>query len=256
MKTNNRFLPQYRAEKQKLRKRYIWVCPLAFLGILLLWLLWMFRNADARTLAQGYTSLFYQLPMINAILMPILLAVIASRLCDMEIKGHTLKLLYTLQKRNSFYHCKYLFGIKYLAFFVFGEFLLILLTGKVFSFTETFPVKEGLLYLLTNLVTGMILLGIQQTASLLSDNQIFPLALGLVGSFLGLFSMFFPKAVSRFIIWGYFAMFTPIGMSWDSQTRITDYYAIPFPLTQFLLFCAFGIILYFTGKYLCSRKEV
>lgn len=256
MKKSGNFSRQYYAEKQKLRRRFVWLCPLAFLGILFLWLTWSLRTSDARTLAQGYTTLFYQLPMVNSIMMPILLAVIASRLCDMEIKGHTLKLLYTLQKRNSFYHCKFFFGVRYLILYLTGEFLLVLLMGKLFSFTEPFPVQEGLLYVLTSLVTGMIVLSIQQTASLLSDNQIFPLALGLAGSFLGLFSMFFPKAVSLLVVWSYFAMFTPIGMNWDPQTRIIEYYAIPFPTLHFLLFCLMGILLYFAGKYLFSRKEV
>ena len=52
-------------------------------------------------LANGYSALFYSIPVIQAILMPVMMAVLASRLWDMEIKGNMKKLLYTLQSRRS-----------------------------------------------------------------------------------------------------------------------------------------------------------
>ena len=65
-----------------------------------------------------------------------MVAVIASRLCDMEIKGGTLKLLFTLQRRSSFYNCKLLCGMKYLLIFTLGEVVLILACGQIFHFTR------------------------------------------------------------------------------------------------------------------------
>ena len=44
----------------------------------------------------------------NAIMLPLMLSVIASRICDMEVKGDTMKILFTLQKRTRFFDCKYL----------------------------------------------------------------------------------------------------------------------------------------------------
>ncbi len=40
-------------------------------------------------LANGYSALLYSLPVIEAILMPVMMAVLASRLWDIEIKGNT-----------------------------------------------------------------------------------------------------------------------------------------------------------------------
>ena len=62
-------------------------------------------------LANGYSALLYSLPIIEAILMPVLMAVLASRLWDMEIKGNTAKLLYTLQSRRSLFAGKAVFGV-------------------------------------------------------------------------------------------------------------------------------------------------
>ncbi|MDR3891050.1 MAG: ABC transporter permease, partial [Blautia sp.] len=94
------------AEHQKQKRRRIWLIPLGFLVILYLWISVSRNSFYADDLAMGYSFLLYQLPLLNVVLVPVMTAVIASRLCDMEIKGNTLKLLYTLQKREKFYDWK------------------------------------------------------------------------------------------------------------------------------------------------------
>ncbi|MCH1984403.1 ABC transporter permease [Ruminococcus sp. OA3] len=257
MTSNGTYLiQQIAAEQKKARHRHVLIFPAGVLLILFLWSLWGNKTATPSQLAQGYTSLLYQLPMMNAIFMPVMLAVIASRLCDMEIKGATLKLLFTLQRRSSFYNCKLLYGIKYLFIFTLGEILLILGCGQIFHFTE--PLRPGLILLnfISTLLVGTVVLIVQQTLSLLSENQLMPLIVGLCGSFLGLFSMYFPRAVSRFVLWGYFGMFTPLGMDWDPKTRIITYFDIPFPTTDFIIFLIAGIIIYLAGITLFLRKDV
>ena len=44
-------------------------------------------------------------------LLPVLMAVLASRLWDVEVKGYTAKLLYTLQSRRSLFFGKAVFGL-------------------------------------------------------------------------------------------------------------------------------------------------
>ncbi len=250
------FSQQMAAERKKARHRHILIFPAGVLLLLFLWSLWSNKTSTSAQLAQGYTSLLYQLPMMNTILMPVMLAVIASRLCDMEIKGSTLKLLFTIQSRLSFYNCKLLHTIKYLLCFTVGEVLLVLTCGQIFHFTE--PLRPGLLLVhsITTLLVGIVVLIVQQTLSLLSDNQLLPLIVGLGGSFLGLFSMYFPRTISRFVLWGYFGMFTPLGMDWDSRTRVITYYDIPFPTADFLIFLSGGIIIYLLSMMLFLRKEV
>lgn len=62
-------------------------------------------------LANAYSALFYSIPVDNVLIFPIVMAVLASRLWDMEVKGSTWKLLYTLQSRRSLFLGKALFGI-------------------------------------------------------------------------------------------------------------------------------------------------
>ena len=84
----------FRAELQKAHHRHDLALCLLIPGIVVLWVGGL-APADPEELANGYSALLYSLPVIEAILMPVMMAVLASRLWDMEIKGNTAKLLYT-----------------------------------------------------------------------------------------------------------------------------------------------------------------
>ncbi len=129
----------YKAEQKKQRYRKVWLVPAGFLVILALWMSVSMRNFTTDDLTKGYQWLFYHLALLNAIFVPVMLAVIASRLCDMEIKGSTFKLLYTLEEPGRFYDMKFLAEVKYLLFFSVGEILVILLLGRLFCISE--PVR-------------------------------------------------------------------------------------------------------------------
>lgn len=258
MKTSLFFttLLQWSAERQKSCRRYIWLVPLAVLAFDGLWAIWQLNNASARELQSGYLMMFFNLQTINTILLPLMTAVLASRLCDMEIKGGTLKLLYTLQQRTIFYDCKYMAGLRYLLFFVLGQGALLLTLGAAYHFGTPVQLPMLLEYLTAVFVVSAVLLSIQQLLSLFSDNQILPLTVGLGGSFLGLFSLFFPKWAARLILWGYYVQFSTVNMEWDKSTRITTYYEVPFSWGFFFLFIVFGMIVYMICRMLITRKEV
>lgn len=250
------FLRQWNAEQKKSRRRKIWLVPLGFLCFETLWVIWQLKNPSPDDLASGYLMFFYNFPLINAILLPVMISVIASRLCDMEIKGDTLKLLYTLQKRRAFYACKYLAGLKYLLLFVLGQTALILISGRLYGFAN--PPKPSML-LATEAVVFVVsaaLLSVQQLLSLYSENQILPLAVGIGGAFLGLFSMFFPAGIARLVLWGYYALFPTVQMNWYPETRVIEYYEVPFPLPSFLLFILFTAVLYLICRTIILKKEV
>lgn len=244
------------AEQKKTRHRHIWLVPSCFFLFECVWMIWQLNNAGTDELVTGYLMLFHHMPVVNTILLPIMIAVIASRLCDMEVKGDTLKLLYTLQNRARFFDCKYLNGIKYLFFFTSGQGALFLFLGRQFHFGNPLKPVMLLCYLAVTFSTGIILLVIQQTLSLISNSQIMPLVVGLAGSFLGLFSLFFPRPVARLVLWGYFAAFPCVEMDWNRDERIIRYYEIPFSIYGFLAFLAAGVCIYIICKILVTKKEV
>ncbi|MDO4943021.1 MAG: ABC transporter permease [Lachnospiraceae bacterium] len=253
---NVAFIRELHSEQKKARHKKIWLVPLVFLLFEMLWMLWQLSKASLNELANGYFMLFYHLPIMNTILLPIMIAVIASRLCDMEIKGDTLKLLYTMQKSSRFFDCKFLCGLKYLFFFTIGHGIMILLCDRMYHFKASLDIPMFVAYLAVTFCVSAVLFVIQQMLSLISNSQIMPLVIGLAGSFLGLFSLFFPAPIARLIIWGYFAAFPCVQMNWERATRMIEYYKVPFSLYEFLTFLAVGIFIYILCKRIVVRKEV
>lgn len=250
------YMKELSVEYRKQSHLFVWLIPLAFLAVLFLWCAAGQRNLSDYDLAQGYSYLLYQLPVLNCILMPIMLAVIASRICDMEVKGQTWKLLFTLQNRDSFYDWKFLTEFLYLLLFSLGQPGILLLYGILYGYTEPFPVMLCLRHLAVTLLTGSAVLTLQHILSLLSANQIIPLLTGLAGSFLGLFSQFFPPALARLVLWGYFGAFIPYNIDWDETAREIILIPSAFPTGLFAGFCIFTILFYLLCRHIFLRKEL
>ena len=79
----------------KCRRRKLTLVCAGLLAAQLLWFGAYLTRQDAEALAQGWMLLLYNLAMVDAIMLPIGVAVIASRSCELEHRGHTLKLLET-----------------------------------------------------------------------------------------------------------------------------------------------------------------
>ena len=101
----------FRAELQKSRRRHDW---LVAAGIALVVVLWASVTYDLDTpeeLASCYSALYFAVPLMNAIVMPVGMAALASRIWDSETKGETCKLLFTLQSRESLFCGKAALGM-------------------------------------------------------------------------------------------------------------------------------------------------
>ena len=247
---------ELKAEAMKQKGKRNILVPVAFLALLFFWTLFLLKGIKQEELPFGYFSLLYQYPVMNAILVPLMVSVTASRICDMEVKGDTMKILFTLEKRGHFFDCKFLMGMKYLVLFFVGQTALIPLSGKLFGFTQEIPWKHLLLFFISGFSVATALLLLQEMLSLFSHNQILPLIVGLAGSFLGLFSLFFPANIMRLVLWGYFAVFSTTGLNWNKTTRISTYYEIPFPISTFLLFLVFCTAAFLLSRTLIQKKEV
>ena len=98
------------------------------------------RGADE--LANAYSALLYSLPVLNTVLMPLAMAALASRLWDVEVKGCTVKLLYTLQTRRSLFAAKAVFGAGEILLMVLLELAATALLGYIQHYTEAFPAAQ------------------------------------------------------------------------------------------------------------------
>ena len=246
-----------RAEIRKTRRRFLWVLPL---GVVLLEFLIFATNEYAyrpEVAADGYFYLIWGIPIYNTIFLPLALAVMASRICDAENRGNTWKLLCTMQEKKQLFDVKLLFGGLYALFLTALEALLIPALGQVIPITQAFPVRHYLIFLGVLFVVSWALFLMQQVLSLLIESQLIPLFIGLLGSFVGVFSAFFPMdKVTGFLPWGYYIVGMTFSSWYDEENRISHFYEVPFRWPWFLAFLIVFLILYFVGKRLFLKKEV
>lgn len=207
-------------EFYKCRRRKIFLVGLALLAAQLLWIAVSLRRMDASDLRQGWLWLLYYLTMIDSFMLPMTVAVIASRNCEMEHKGSTLKSLETLTTPG---------GMPYEAF---GCFTLI------------------------SWLVSMMLYTLQQGLSLRFANQALPLIIGLAGSFLGLMALFFPMEVQRLLPWSYYGLFALVGMDWDAATLVSTFYWREPQMLDAALFMLWFLVFFVVGRTLFVRKEV
>ncbi|WP_294833142.1 ABC transporter permease, partial [uncultured Gemmiger sp.] len=128
-------------EFQKAHRRHdLWIC----LAVPLAAAIWSASAmpCGADELANAYSALLYSLPVLNTVLMPLAMAALASRLWDVEVKGCTVKLLYTLQTRRSLFAAKAVFGAGEILLMVLLELAATALLGYIQHYTEAFPAAQ------------------------------------------------------------------------------------------------------------------
>ena len=145
-------------ELKKARRRYD--LPVASL-IGLLVLLWASRSGGRAEdeLAVGYSALLFALPLMNTVIMPTGMAVLASRIWDVEAKGNSCRILFTLQSRPDLFKGKLLLGLMENLLICAIEFGGLLALGAHSGFTEPLDVTRYLWLLgCTFLVNTMLYL--------------------------------------------------------------------------------------------------
>ena len=88
-------------EFYKIKSRKVWLTMFVLLSVQLLWGLWAFHDPRDWELQCGWMSLLYHLSLLDGIMIPTMMAVLASRLADIEHKGNTYKQLETLRSAGS-----------------------------------------------------------------------------------------------------------------------------------------------------------
>lgn len=244
-------------EIKKCRGRKLWFVYLCAFAVMLLWI----GGAIARNplgpkeAASGYYYLLLNYTLMNLIFFPIVLATAASRVCDIENKGNTYKQLFTMQSRLSLFHCKLVLNGIYIFIFCLGETGSIYAMGKIFHVTQAVPLKLMALFFLSTFAVSLVLYTMQQVLSLLMTNQLMPLFIGLMGTFTGVFTAFFPNTILISLVpWGYYAVSSPIVMNYAKGE--TSFAIVPLPWGQLLGFLIFGLAFYVIGVKMYLKKEV
>lgn len=250
-------MKQFLCECKKVKGKLLTVL-IPVMGIICLWLLWIAHDPTDDRRSCGYTYTATSLLVLNAIFLSTTVAVVASRLMDMENKGNTYKLLCTLQKKSGIFSCKLLLAVLHLLLFFASETAVVYAIGRLVGYTEAFPVRSFLRLQGVGLLTSVLLMILQMFFSLWLQNQLYPLFIGLIGSFIGLFSMFFPAGSLPlyFCPWSYFTLGSCSIMVWDEATKTTSFVPVAFDVPGFCILLALTVISYLAVRRYFLRKEV
>lgn len=244
------------AEWQKAHRRHDLVLCFGFAVITYLWLgSTAPTGADER--ANAYSALFYAVPVINTILLPVMMAVLASRLWDVEEKGCTVKLLYTLQSRRSLFLGKAVFGFGEVVLMVILEAVVIVVLGRTQGYTEAFPAGQFAYLNTCTLAVSTMLYFSELLLALWFRNPLPAVCTGIVGALLGLFSAFMPPAAGYFVPWGYYVPLCSYEVKvWDQAAHTVLYGTRPFNWELLTFTVGLAVFLFGVCWRVMRSKEV
>ncbi|WP_379143270.1 ABC transporter permease [Paenibacillus sp. sgz500992] len=240
----------------KIRRKKVWVMLTLFLAAELVWAsLSMSISISRSPNNASWEALIFTLSSMNGLFLPIISAIIVSRICDMEHKGSTWKMLMTTSiGRNHVYAAKYmcasslaLYGIVIQAGFIIGF-------GSLNNFAGPLPVSLLLQFIAGTLLTNLAITSMQQWLSLAVKNQAFALSLGMLGGFLGTTLTLFPSSIRHFFIWSYYMDLSPVMYVYNASSGTYLSGTIHLGLLLAVLFMA--LIFYLGGNFHISRQDI
>lgn len=248
-----------RCEFLKTRRRWIFVTALVLVAMQTAW--GLHGNYNDFSIANGWMMFLYQLPLVNAIFLPILAIVVASRLCDVEHKGVMLKQLATVSRRGRIYDAKLLYGLAIMAVCVLINWGITIAFGYYKGFAGDVPMDLYLLHLAFTFVPTMSIFIFQYILALLCKNQAITFFAGVIGTFGGLFSMFLPQLpwLRKLLLWGHYGALQMVGMfGWTKETRYDNAYFEVMGIDWQFCLVALGLclIMYIIGRQIFVRKDL
>lgn len=243
-------------EFYKIRRRNVWLSMFAMLGIQLLWGLWAMRNPKEWELASGWMSLLYSLSVLDGLMMPTIMSLLASRLADIEHKGNTYKQLKTLRPAASLYRAKAACGTIILIVLLALQAAFFILYGYCLGYEGNPDLHHYLLSYGLKFASCLSLFLLQLLLSMLFANQMISLVIGLGGSMIALLVMF--VAHYSFLPWGGILSSTLVGMDWDKTSWIITYFYREYsPIETAAVVCIFVwvVVFYAAGHFLFTRRE-
>ena len=185
-------------EFRKIRRRRVWAIVAALVFVQILWSLWGVQRMDAHDLSQGWMYFLYQFPLLNSIMMPIIAAVVASRLCDIEHKGQMFKIINTVMPAQRLFAAKFFCGALYMLAAVILQLVVIVAVGYATGFDGNPPSDKLLYYLLFTTVVNLTILLLQQVCRFCLRTRWFLLQLALSGALPDSLLCIFRKALKGF----------------------------------------------------------
>ncbi|MCR6522408.1 ABC transporter permease [Lysinibacillus capsici] len=247
-----------RLEFYKLRHKHLIVMMTL---ILLVEITWAFM-ATSMSISRNpeiarWETLILMLSTMNGLFLPILSAICVSRICDMEHKGNTWKLLLTISvKRWHLYAAKYMCACLVMLWMCILQVFSISGFGIIKGFDDPVPFLLLAQFLSGTVLANMVIIALQQWVSMAVKNQAFALTLGMIGGFIGLAADLFPFGIRRLFVWSYYSGLSPVRQNYVNEQMqfITQDISNLLPLMSLLSMA--GVFIYLAGSIHISRQEV
>lgn len=248
-------LRQLPIEHKKHKGRYNFVI---ILGIILIEMLFIYANYKGeKGLLDGWMILFYNMPIMNSLFLPVVISTFASRLMDIEHKGDMLKNIYTFSSRKSVFFTKVVYGLIQICILVTMQCAAILLMAKIMHFPLTFQIKYLLYYGLNTFMSCTMLFFLQILLAYFFKNQAVPISVGLIGSFMGLFCAYLPTSLfQKMLPWSTFVNGLFIGMDWNRETRDVRWFLLDLSIEPVLCNIIWVIIFVVIAILFLRRSEI
>lgn len=234
-----------RLEFYKLRRKRLTLMFALFLAVELGWAFASLSMSIARRPDNaGWPAAIATVASMNGLFLPILSAVIVSRICDMEHKGQTWKLLMSAAvARSRIYAAKYIAACLLLAVAVALQAAGIAAFGMARGWAEAVPVALLLRYAAGTMLATAAIVALQQW-----------LALGMLGGFAGMTADLFPAGIRAGLIWSYFTGLSPVTFGYIDETM--RYVLRDISPSHALAALAMGAAAYIAGSIHVSRQEI
>ncbi|EMA6344010.1 ABC transporter permease [Bacillus cytotoxicus] len=240
----------------KIRRKKIWVMILLFLSAEMLWaFIALSRSMATNSKFASWEAIVFSISSMNGLFMPIISAIVVSRICDMEHKGETLKMLVaTNVKRRHLYAAKYICVNSLLLLSIFAQVALMIIFGFVHKLSSNFSSALFIQFVFGTFLTTLAVTALQQWLSFTIKNQVFALCLGMLGGFIGMTAGLFPAAIRRMFIWAYYLELSPIAHLYKNS--LSAYIVQSINLWNVIVTIALAILFYIVGSARISRQEM
>ncbi len=246
-----------RIEFFKCKRRKLWLVPMLMIVAELLWGLYsFFEEMSAKELSEAWAETLYSFPLLNAMMVPVIAAFTASRIADIEHKGQTFRLLGTLMPKQKLFDVKFFCAAFYMAVPLTFQTFVLVIFGVLRGFDGPPPVDRFSEYYVSTMAVTLTILLIQFVLSIMLQNQMVGMIFGLIGSFLGLFSMFFPESLHKLLVWAYYGVLENVVMDWNPDTRVIHYHFSNYDKTGLVCILLIFVLVYVAGRRLFVKKEV
>lgn len=168
------------------------------------------RRGLADPAAQPWEQLLMQYASTVALLLPILLAVLASRQADLEHqdRGWSHAQAAGVSAATLLRAKVAALGLVVAAMWI-GQTALVIVIGRVAGILVRVRFGDWVAYGVRGLAVSLAILALSLWLAARFENQLIILGAGVLGGFLGFYCFLFPPWVSALLPWGYFALAAP-----------------------------------------------